>query len=72
MGYIAASIKDLRDTRVGDTVTDAARPADAPLPGYRNVTPMVYCGIYPADGADYENLQGRTGKAAHERCLAIL
>ena len=57
VGYIAASIKDLRDTRVGDTVTDAARPADAPLPGYRNVTPMVYCGIYPADGADYENLK---------------
>ena len=57
VGYIAASIKDLRDTRVGDTVTDAARPADAPLPGYRNVTHMVYCGIYPADGADYENLK---------------
>ena len=57
VGYIAASIKDLRDTRVGDTVTDAARPADTPLPGYRNVTPMVYCGIYPADGADYENLK---------------
>ncbi len=57
VGYIAASIKDLRDTRVGDTITDAARPADAPLPGYRNVTPMVYCGIYPADGADYENLK---------------
>ena len=57
VGYIAASIKDLRDTRVGDTVTDAARTADAPLPGYRNVTPMVYCGIYPADGADYENLK---------------
>ena len=57
VGYIAASIKDLRDTRVGDTVTDAARPADAPLPGYRNVTPIVYCGIYPADGADYENLK---------------
>ena len=57
VGYIAASIKDLRDTRVGDTVTDAARPADAPLPGYRNVTPMVYCGIYPADGADSENLK---------------
>ena len=57
VGYIAASIKDLRDTRVGDTVTDAARPADAPLPGYRNVTPMVYCGIYTADGADYENLK---------------
>ena len=57
VGYIAASIKDLRDTRVGDSVTDAARPAAEPLPGYRNVTPMVYCGIYPADGADYENLK---------------
>ena len=57
VGYIAASIKDLHDTRVGDTVTDAARPAAEPLPGYRNVTPMVYCGIYPADGADYENLK---------------
>ena len=57
VGYIAASIKDLRDTRVGDTVTDAARPAQEALPGYRNVTPMVYCGIYPADGADYENLK---------------
>ena len=57
VGYVAASIKDLRDTRVGDTITDAARPADVPLPGYRNVTPMVYCGIYPADGADYENLK---------------
>jgi len=57
VGYIAASIKDLRDTRVGDTVTDAARPAEEALPGYREVTPMVYCGIYPADGADYENLK---------------
>ena len=57
VGYIAASIKDLRDTRVGDTVTDAARPAAEALPGYREVTPMVYCGIYPADGADYENLK---------------
>ena len=57
VGYIAASIKDLRDTRVGDTITDAAAPADQALPGYREVTPMVYCGIYPADGADYENLK---------------
>ncbi|MDY5731113.1 MAG: translation elongation factor 4, partial [Eubacteriales bacterium] len=57
VGYIAASIKDVRDTRVGDTVTDADRPAAAPLPGYRTVTPMVFCGIYPADGADYENLK---------------
>ncbi len=57
VGYVAASIKDVRDTRVGDTITDAGRPADSPLPGYRNVTPMVYCGIYPADGADYEALK---------------
>ena len=51
VGYITASIKNVRDTRVGDTVTDAQRPCDKPLPGYRKVTPMVYCGLYPADGA---------------------
>ncbi len=57
VGYVAASIKDVRDTRVGDTITDAARPAAEPLPGYKQVTPMVYCGIYPADGADYPALK---------------
>ena len=57
VGYVSASIKDVRDTRVGDTITDAARPAASPLPGYREVTPMVYCGIYPADGADYPALK---------------
>ncbi len=57
VGYVCASIKDVRDTRVGDTITDAARPAAEPLPGYRHVTPMVYCGVYPADGADYPNLK---------------
>ena len=57
VGYIAASIKDVRDTRVGDTITDAARPAAEPLPGYKQVTPMVFCGIYPADGADYPALK---------------
>ena len=57
VGYIAASIKDVRDTRVGDTITDAARPAAEPLPGYRKATPMVFCGIYPADGADYPALR---------------
>ncbi|MBR2942064.1 MAG: translation elongation factor 4 [Clostridia bacterium] len=57
VGYIAASIKDLHDTRVGDTITDDARPAKETLPGYRQVNPMVYCGIYPADGADYESLK---------------
>jgi len=57
VGYVAASIKDVRETRVGDTITDANRPASEPLPGYRHVTPMVYCGIYPADGADYPALK---------------
>ena len=57
VGYITASIKTVRDARVGDTVTTAERPADEPLPGYKKVNPMVFCGIYPADGADYENLK---------------
>ena len=57
VGYIAASIKDLHDTRVGDTITDDANPAADMLPGYRQVNPMVFCGIYPADGADYESLK---------------
>jgi len=62
VGYVAASIKDVRDTRVGDTITDAARPASEPLPGYKQVTPMVYCGIYPADGADYPALKDALDK----------
>ena len=57
VGYFTASIKTLEDTRVGDTVTDAASPAAEALPGYRTVTPMVFCGIYPADGADYPDLK---------------
>ena len=57
VGYIAASIKDIQDTRVGDTVTTSDRPAAEPLPGYKKVNPMVYCGIYPADGAQYEDLK---------------
>lgn len=57
VGYIAASIKNIQDTRVGDTVTVASRPADKPLPGYKKVNPMVYCGIYPADGAQYNDLR---------------
>ena len=62
VGYVAASIKDVRDTRVGDTITDAAAPAGEPLPGYKQVTPMVYCGIYPADGADYPALKDALDK----------
>ncbi len=57
VGYITASIKTVSDARVGDTVTTAANPASEALPGYRKVNPMVFCGIYPADGADYENLR---------------
>ena len=57
VGYIAASIKDIADIRVGDTITLADNPAAEPLPGYKPVLPMVYCGIYPADGADYDSLR---------------
>ncbi len=57
VGYIMASLKNVKDTRVGDTVTDADRPAAEPLPGYKKVNPMVYCGMYPADGAHYEDLR---------------
>ena len=57
VGYIAASIKNVREARVGDTVTLANRPAAEPLPGYRAVQPMVFCGIYPADGAHYSDLR---------------
>ncbi|MDO5112491.1 MAG: translation elongation factor 4 [Clostridia bacterium] len=56
VGYICASIKSVADTKVGDTITDANRPAKEPLPGYKQAQSMVFCGIYPADGADYENL----------------
>ena len=62
VGYIAASIKDIADIRVGDTITLADRPAPEPLPGYKPVLPMVYCGIYPADGADYETLRDALAK----------
>ena len=57
VGYIAASIKNIRDTRVGDTVTCTSNPVKEPLPGYKKVNSMVYCGIYPADGAHYEDLK---------------
>lgn len=57
VGYICASMKNVRDTQVGDTVTNAARPCEAPLPGYKKVNPMVYCGMYPADSAKYPDLR---------------
>ncbi|MBR1759171.1 MAG: translation elongation factor 4 [Lachnospiraceae bacterium] len=57
VGYLTASLKDVRDTRVGDTVTEANRPCAQALPGYKKVLPMVYCGMYPADGAKYPDLR---------------
>ena len=57
VGYIAASIKSLTDIQVGDTITQKNNPAKEPLPGYKKVTPMVYCGLYPIDGSEYENLK---------------
>ena len=57
VGYVTASIKNVRDTRVGDTITDLDNPCAEPLPGYKKVTPMVYCGLYPADGAKYPDLR---------------
>ncbi|MDD6887090.1 MAG: translation elongation factor 4, partial [bacterium] len=62
VGYIAASIKSVAETKVGDTITNAERPAKAPLPGYKQVNPMVFCGIYPADGAHYDDLRDALDK----------
>ena len=64
VGYITASIKNVADTRVGDTVTGSERPCSEALPGYRKAVPMVFCGIYPADGADYESLKDALAKLA--------
>ncbi len=64
VGYIAASVKNVSDTRVGDTITNAKDGAAQPLSGYKEVTPMVFCGIYPADGADYEDLKDALAKLA--------
>ena len=57
VGFFAASIKNVKDARVGDTVTDANNPAEVALPGYRKATPMVYCGLYPVENSDYDNLR---------------
>ena len=64
VGYISASIKSVAETKVGDTLTDAANPAKEPLPGYKAVMPMVFCGIYPADGAHYDDLRDSLEKLA--------
>jgi len=64
VGYIAASVKNVSDIHVGDTITLKNKKAEEALPGYRKVTPMVYCGMYPADGSDYENLKAALEKLA--------
>ncbi|MDR1001567.1 MAG: translation elongation factor 4 [Clostridiales bacterium] len=62
VGYMAASIKNVSDTRIGDTITEVDRQTDSPLPGYKDVNPMVYCGIFPADGAKYPDLRDALDK----------
>ena len=62
VGFLAASIKNVRDARVGDTITDENHPAAQALPGYRKATPMVYCGLYPVENSDYDNLRDALGK----------
>ncbi|MCL5289929.1 MAG: translation elongation factor 4 [Bacillota bacterium] len=62
VGFVAASMKNVQDVRVGDTVTSAQKPAPQPLPGYRKVTPMVFCGLYPVDTVDYEDLRDALDK----------
>ena len=62
VGYLTASIKNVKDTSVGDTITEALNPCKEPLPGYKKVNPMVFCGMYPADGAHYEDLKEALAK----------
>ncbi|SHF48869.1 translation elongation factor 4 [Desulforamulus putei] len=62
VGFVAASMKNVQDVRVGDTITSAENPAPEPLPGYRKVTPMVFCGLYPVDTVDYEDLRDALDK----------
>jgi GTP-binding protein LepA len=62
VGYITASIKNVQDTKVGDTITEASNPVCEPLPGYKDVNPMVFCGLYPADGSKYQDLRDALDK----------
>ncbi|MBO8128538.1 MAG: elongation factor 4 [Peptococcaceae bacterium] len=64
VGFVAASIKNVKDSRVGDTITDARRPASEPLPGYRKAKPMVFCGLYPVESSDFERLRDALDKLA--------
>jgi GTP-binding protein LepA len=62
IGFLTASIKEVADTRVGDTITDDRKPVDKPLPGFRPAVPVVFCGLFPVDAADFENLRAAMGK----------
>src|SRR5919206_229809 len=62
VGFITAAIKEIADARVGDTITDDRKPAAAPLPGFRPSQPVVFCGLYPTDAADYESLRDSLAK----------
>ena len=72
VGYVAASIKNVTDTEVGDTITDADNPADAPLPGYRKATPMVYCGLYPVENNQYTELRDALETAMNDKSIGII
>ena len=72
VGYVTASIKNVKDTRVGDTITDDERPCDAPLPGYKKVNPMVYCGVYPADGSKYQDLRDALEKLQERKLETVV
>src|SRR5215470_7119350 len=62
IGFLTASIKEVADTRVGDTITDDRKPVSAPLPGFRPAIPVVFCGLFPVDAADFENLRAAMGR----------
>src|SRR5437660_9082645 len=62
VGFLTASIKEVADTRVGDTITEDRRPTAAPLPGFKPVQPVVFCGLFPADAAHFENLRAALGR----------
>jgi GTP-binding protein LepA len=62
IGFLTASIKEVADTRVGDTITDDRKPTENPLPGFRPAIPVVFCGLFPVDAADFENLRAAMGK----------
>ena len=70
VGYITASLKNVKDTHVGDTITNAERPLRGTSSGYKKVNPMVYCGLYPADGGKVSGSPRRSGETAAQRCGA--